>query len=163
MKKAVEAVLFVTVVESIGFAGAALGGLVGSNPWYDDLPKPSKWPPQWVFPIAWSAVNYPCLGVATWRIWRRRCESDVAPQLANFAALMAHNILFGAIVNRAKRTDVYVLMDILGVVNASALLSSYARMDRRAGVILSPLLSWALYTTAIKVQLHRTQEGHNEP
>ncbi len=155
MQKIIEAALFVTVIETVGFAGAALGGLVGSNPWYDDLPKPARWPPQWIFPIAWSAVNYPCLGLATWRIWRKRHESDVTAQLATCAALMAHNVLFGAIVNRAQRTDVYVLMDMLGVANTSALLAGYTRIDRRAGVIVSPVLAWALYTTAIKVQLHR--------
>ena len=159
MKKVIEAAVFVTITEAIGFAGAALGGLVGSNPWYDNLHKPARWPPQWVFPFAWSAVNYPCLGLATWCIWRKRRERDVTAQLANCAALMAHNVLFGAVVHRAKRTDVYVLMDILGVANAAALLASYARMDRRAGVILSPVLLWAFYTTAIKVQLHRQHEN----
>ncbi len=157
MKKSFEAASFVTVVEAVGFAGAALGGLVGSDPWYDDLPKPSGWPPQWIFPIAWSAVNYPCLGLATWRVWRKRQEIDVTSQLATFAALMAHNVLFGAVVNRAKRTDVYVMMDMLGMVNASVLLVGYLRSDRRAGAFLIPFLAWAGYTTVIKIQLHRHQ------
>ena len=159
MKKALEAASFVTVVEAIGFTGAALGGLIGSNPWYDDLPKPGGWPPQWVFAVAWSAINYPALGLATWSIWRKRSETDVIPQLATFAALLAHNALFGAVVNRAKRTDVYVLMDTIGVANAAALVVNYGRIDRRAGILLIPLLSWAIYTTAIKVQLHRYHKG----
>ena len=159
MKKALEAASFVTVVEAVGFAGAALGGLVGSNPWFDDLPKPRGWPPRWVFPIAWSAMSYPSLGLATWSIWRKRSETDVSPQLATFAALVAHNVLFGAVVNRAKRTDVYVIMDTIGVANAAALVVNYGRIDRRAGALLMPLLTWAVYTTAIKVQLHRYQSG----
>lgn len=68
---------------------------------------------------------------------------------------MAHNALFGSIVNQAKNVSVYVLMDVLGDCIGVALAVSYGRISKRAAIVLSPYLAWLAYTTWIKIGLHR--------
>ena len=148
-------IAWIASVESVGFIAAALGGLTGENPWFDDLPKPALWPASYVFPLAWSVINYPSLAIATWRLWSVRSEATITPALAIFGVVMLFNVEFGLVVNRAKRTDVYVLMDALGVGTAVALLVAYRSVDRRAGNITLPYVAWCFYTTAIKIALHR--------
>jgi tryptophan-rich sensory protein len=152
---------WLATVEAVGFAAAALGGLVGENPWFDDLPKPAVWPPAIVFPLAWSLVNYPSLSIATWRLWSIRRTSRIAAQLAIFGVVMLVNIAFGSIVNRAKRTDVYVLMDVLGAGTALALFVGYRSVDRRAGDLTLPYVAWCMYTTALKIALHCHRENEH--
>jgi len=149
---------WIATVELVGFVAAASGGLVGENPWFDDLPKPAFWPPTFVFPLAWSLVNYPSLSIATWRLWSVRRNTTIAPQLAVFGVVMLVNVAFGFVVNRAKRTDVYVLMDVLGVGASVALFVGYRRADRLAANMTLPYAAWCIYTTAIKIALHRNRE-----
>jgi tryptophan-rich sensory protein len=156
--RSLKLIAWIAIVEGVGFAAAALGGLVGENPWFDELPKPAFWPPTLVFPLAWSLVNYPSLAIATWRVWSIRRKKTIAPQLAIFVVVMLVNAAFGFVVNRAKRTDVYVLMDALGVGTALALFVGYRSVDRRAGIVTLPYVAWCIYTTAIKISLHRHRE-----
>lgn len=147
------------VVETIGLAGAATGGLMSKTSWVDDFEKPSAWPDKPVLPLAWCLVNYPSIAIATWLVSRRRKESDVVPALAVTGMCIAHNALFGSIVNRAKNVPVYVLMDILGDCIGVAQAVSYGRISNRAVVVLSPYLAWLAYTTdrvpARGVRAHR--------
>jgi len=159
VSRVLELAAWIAMVESVGFAGAAFGGLTGANPWFDDLPKPPSWPPARVFPLAWSLVNYPSLAIATWRLWSVRRTAMMTPAFAMFGIVMLLNVEFGFVVNRAKRTDVYVLMDVLGVGTSFALSVAYSSVDRRAGAMTIPYVAWCLYTTAIKIALHRHRES----
>jgi len=94
----VKLAAWIATVELVGFVAAASGGLVGENPWFDDLPKPAFWPPTFVFPLAWSLVNYPSLSIATWRLWSVRRNTTIAPQLAVFGVVMLVNVTFGFVV-----------------------------------------------------------------
>ncbi len=67
-----------TALWLVGFVSFALiaGGIAGISTaqaiplWYAGLAKPSLTPPNWVFPVAWTAL-YILMGLAQWLIWRR--------------------------------------------------------------------------------------------
>src|SRR5262249_19266203 len=40
--------------------------------------------PAWVFSGVWL-IAYPCMGIATWLVWRKRHEANISMPLAVFA------------------------------------------------------------------------------
>ena len=152
------AALFVGTSVALGLTSSYVAGVTRRNPWIDDNPKPRIWPPVWVFPLAW-VVNYTCMGLAVWHVWRRRGDTPVGPALGFFAADALHNLAFMPIVYAAKKRSVYVAMDTLGTaltVNATV---AFARVSRSAALLMLPVLSWMVFTTAIKVKWWRMEDA----
>lgn len=143
--------LFVGVCEAVGLLSGWVGRVYMHNPWIDDTRKPAPWPPSWVFPAAWAAVNYPSLGLATWLVWRRHHNAPVTSALGWFGVQLALNASFLPLVYRVKSRRVYATMDTVGAVVTTATTVSYGRVARPAAAAMLPYLGWTYYTTLIKV------------
>jgi benzodiazapine receptor len=68
--------------------------------WYRTLRKPAWTPPDWAFPVAWTAL-YACMGTASWLVWREGGWEQQALPLALYSAQLAFNmawspLFFGA-------------------------------------------------------------------
>ncbi len=141
---------FVAGCMAIGFLSSFLGGAWRPQPWIDDSPKPTFWPPQWVFPVAWIG-NYICIGIASSLVWQHRQRTSVVGPLTVFAIHLLHNFSFIPIVYRLKQKSVYVLMDGIGLVSGLVTTGLFVRVSRTAGWFMLPYLCWLAFTTYIKV------------
>ncbi len=141
---------FVGVCMVGGFLSSFLGGAWKPQPWYDESPKPTFWPPQWVFPIVWIG-NYICMGVASFLVWRNRQRISVTRPLIVFAIHLLHNFSFIPIVYRLKQKSVYVLMDTIGLVSGLVTTNMFVRVSRSAGWLMLPYMCWLWFTMYIKV------------
>lgn len=135
---------------AITFAAAAVGALasVEAKVFYAQLVKPAWAPPAGVFGPVWS-VLYLLMGVAAWRVWRRRQRHDVNPALGLYLLQLAANALwswlfFGWHRGALAFGEVLVLWALI-----AATVVAFWRVDRPAGVLLLPYLAWVSFASAL--------------
>lgn len=147
------AVVTVPLVLLLGFlSGRSVPG--GSdNPWYVALAKPALNPPDWVFPVAWSAI-YILLGVAVAIILNARGARWRWPAVAMFAveilALMAWQpLFFGA--HKVLAAFVLIVFLLLWGIATCVL---FGRVRRAAAWLMVPLLAWLSFAAALNWSIH---------
>ncbi|WP_458204865.1 TspO/MBR family protein [Haladaptatus sp. NG-SE-30] len=118
--------------------------------WYPTLSKPAFTPPSWVFGPVWTTL-YLLMGVALFLVWRR--GSRVA--LAIFAVQLALNaawtlVFFGM---RWPAGGLVVILALLVAIVATMV--AFARVDRRATLLLVPYLLWVSFATLLNYELWR--------
>jgi tryptophan-rich sensory protein len=124
------------------------------EPWYRNLAKPAWTPPDLAFPVVWT-VLYLLMAFAGWQAWRASAPGTFGWPLACFLVQLALNpgwsYLFFA------RGEILVaLVELLALVLAVlATLIAFWRISRLAGVLLLPYLAWALFATALNVEIVR--------
>lgn len=141
--------LFAAGVTVPGMLAARWGASFGTD-WEKRLTTPPVWPPNWAFPAVW-AVLYPCMGVATWHVWRRRGEAAVVGPLALFGAHLLLNYTWLPVVHTAKDATTPAVMDVAVGVPAFAAGWAYGRVSPSAARWYAPYLAWTVFTTAIKI------------
>jgi translocator protein len=135
---------------SAGLSFAAAGNHSAANP---AGVLPALWPPAWVFWAVWTVI-YPCWGVATWLVWRRRHGADVRGALALYTINILGALFFLPLSNlTANNPAVLTLLDANGLIGAYALAWLYTRYDRSTLWWLLPYLVWMPLTLALKIWL----------
>lgn len=142
----------VLACEAVGLAGAAVTD--PGSAWYRALEKPPFQPPAWVFGPAWTLL-YALMGVAAWRVLRRREAPGARRALGLFAAQLALNaawspVFFGAHAIGAALA-ILVALDVL----VAATVVAFRRVDRTAAVLLLPYLAWVLFATTLNAAILR--------
>ncbi|MYR06302.1 tryptophan-rich sensory protein [Gordonia sp. SID5947] len=141
---------------TLASAAAAVVGSVVTKPavesWYPTLRKPRFVPPNWVFPVAWTALYADLAVTSAATIDGLRDVGDDAARRAYIGALGANLAL------NAGWTWVYfgqhrlggasILAAVLTASSADLALRS-ARVDRRAGVALASYPAWCAFATAL--------------
>lgn len=103
--------------------------------------------PAWVFTAVWL-VAYPCMGVATWLVWRTRDRQDVSIPIVLFVAAFLQTLSFW-FTNSIRMT---VLIDATGLVLACTVGWVYSRYWRAACWWLLPWTVWMAITLTIKLR-----------
>ena len=132
-----------------------VGGITGSvtaaeiPTWYAQLNQPSWTPPNWAFPVVWTAL-YILMGVALWLLWER-----AAPGAARSVAIMlflvqlALNAAWSPVFFSLHQTRP-ALAIIVALVAVLAALIYYAwRSQRTAAWLLVPYLLWVSYAATL--------------
>ena len=152
---------FIISCMAIGFLSSFLGGAFKRQPWYDDTPKPTIWPSQWVFPVVWTG-NYTLLGLAVWKVWQKGEVTSIQVPLRLFALHLLHNFSFIPIVYHIKKKSTYVIMDTISLVLGVITTLSFVRVSRSATFFMLPYLGWLCFTTTIKVLWWQMNVKHKE-
>ncbi len=145
---------------SVGFAVAALAlgmapvplGLALAPAGADaaSASAPGVSVPGWFFGAVWTVI-YPAMGVAAWRLWRRRLVPGVLEALSSLAVASVALLAFMPVASAAHDLRVTTMMDVLGLLSAWGSAYAVRRVDVRAAQWLAPLLVWMPLTTALKV------------
>ncbi|MFH5798884.1 TspO/MBR family protein [Haladaptatus sp. CMAA 1911] len=119
--------------------------------WYTTLQKPGFTPPSWVFGPVWTTL-YLLMGVALYLVWRR---GDNRFALAIFAVQLVLNagwtlVFFGM---RWPAGGLAVILALLVAIVATMV--AFARIDRRAALLLVPYLCWVGFATLLNYELWR--------
>lgn len=148
----------VLACELAGASGTLLS-LDGVTTWYPTLVKPAFTPPSWVFGPVWTTL-FALLGVAAWLVWRAGLDDPAAGlghesrvALAVFAAQYAvqvawSGVFFGLRWPAGGLAVIVVLW--LGIV---ATVAGFARVDRRAALLLVPYLGWVSFAAFLNYRL----------
>ena len=112
---------------------------------FNSLAKPPLSPPQWLFPVAWTAL-YLMMGTACYLVW----VSDASPArkeraLTVYGLSLAANFLWPILffTMDAWLLAFFLLLVLLALVAASAL--RFSAIDDRAGKLLIPYLVWLVF------------------
>jgi tryptophan-rich sensory protein len=143
-------------------AAAAVAGSVASRDgvdgWYSKIRKPGYVPPNFVFPIAWTALYVDIAATSAAAIERFRSDGRDAQARGYIAALGANLAL------NAGWSWVFFGKRQLGpaVVAAAALAASSADLTRRAGdadvklgAALAPYPLWCTFATVMSADIWR--------
>ena len=130
---------------------AGVGGAVTSltvDDWYQTLVKPSFNPPDGVFAPVWTTL-YVMMGVAAWRVWRRREASTRGRALVFFGVQLGLNLLwsvlfFGLMLVGAALVEIVVL---LAAIIATTV--AFARIDRPAAWLMMPYAAWVTFALVL--------------
>ncbi|UCH76052.1 MAG: tryptophan-rich sensory protein [Rhodospirillales bacterium] len=136
-------------------AVSIIGGAVtrGSiDTWYRALDKPAFNPPDWVFPIVWTAL-YVMMAIAAWRVWRRAPIRTTWPALSAFAVQLTLNLAWSFLFFGLQRIEL-ALAEIVVLLLAIAVSARlFWRIDRWAGALMAPYFLWVCYATALNAAL----------
>lgn len=150
---------------AVGFcelAGIVPGLLTADDvsEWYPALEKPPKTPPGWVFPPVWT-VLFATMGVAWHLVRRDRTANPRRKRRAERAFLLqlALNALW-SLVFFGRRSTLGGLVVIASLGPAIAVtIAAFARIDRRAALLLVPYLCWVAFATTLNYGLWKRNHG----
>ena len=149
------------VVSSIlGFVGflalvmivASSGAFFKPGPWYRTLNKPSWTPPNWVFPVVWSAL-YVMIAFAGWRVWQ--ASGFVALPFAVYLAQLLLNAAWSALFFGARRPDAAFADVVLLWLVVAANIALFMPIDAAAGWLLVPYLVWVTIAACLNLSVWR--------
>ncbi|WP_374942231.1 TspO/MBR family protein [Sphingomonas sp.] len=135
------AVITVPLLLLLGFAFGRTVPTGSDNPWYVALAKPGANPPDWVFPVAWTAL-YILLGLAIALILHARGSRGRGAALALFAVQFAIQLawtpVFFGLHQVGTALWIIVAMLVLGIATAMA----FGRIRSAAAWLMVPYLVW---------------------
>ena len=148
------AAVTVPLILFLGFLSGRLVPAGAQNHWYAALAKPGFTPPDWVFPVAWSAI-YVLIGLALAMILHARGARRRGPAIALFvlqfvAALVWMPLFFGA-------HRVLASLVVIGVLWLLALATTivFARIRVVAAWLMIPYLVWIAFAAALTWEIMR--------
>ena len=142
------AVVTVPFILLLGFCSARLVPTGSSNRWYVGLAKPAGTPPDWAFPVAWTAI-YILLGCALAMIINARGSRLRGPAIALFAMQMVVNLIWSPLFFGMHQ--VFWSLVALAVMFVLALATAilFGRIRAGAAWLLVPYLAWLVYAGAL--------------
>lgn len=139
------------LIMTITFGAAALGILFGPNAaadWYVNLVKPTWTPPTQVIAAVWTTL-YALMGLAAWRVYRKRDRHDVRPAMLFYHLQLLFNVLwcvlFFGLHNPALALADAMLLQLCIISSAA----TFFQIDRPASAMLIPYMSWVAFAICL--------------
>ena len=130
--------------------------------WYSRLDKPSYNPPDYVFPIVWSAL-YSLMAISGWRVWQQEDSAERSRALRLWATQLASNaqwtkLFFG------EHRPVSALMDVVAMEGMIVRYIANARkVDTPAALCFVPYAAWVAYATVLNADIaRRNPDAHKK-
>ena len=141
--------------------GSASGWLSNSgygNPWFDALVKPVFMPPGWVFGVAWT-ILYALMGVALSKILALPKSPRRRNALILFFVQLALNMAWSPIffAGHDIRLAHMVLFAMAAIAAGAA--GQFFRLDRLAGLLLTPYLTWLVFAVTLNAAILNLNPG----
>ncbi len=118
--------------------------------WYTTLQKPAFTPPSWVFGPVWTTL-YLLMGIALYLVWRERNRFALAIFAVQLALNAAWTLVFFGM--RWPAGGLVVILALLVAIGATIVV--FARVDRRAALLLVPYALWVGFATVLNYELWR--------
>jgi tryptophan-rich sensory protein len=122
--------------------------------WYSRLDKPSYVPPEYVFPVAWSAL-YTLMAISGWRVWNAKDSPERSRALRLWATQLASNaewtkLFFG------KHRPFSALADVVALESMIVRYIATARkVDTAAALCFVPYAAWVGFATVLNADIAR--------
>jgi benzodiazapine receptor len=138
-------VVSVLAVELVGASGAVFTAQ-GLAEWYSTLQRPAIAPPNWVFGPVWTAL-FALIGGAVWLVWRQADDQSGAVRVALgvFAVHFLANLAWSAVFFGMQAIGAGLAVIAVLWVLILATMWAFARVDRRAALLLVPYLCWVTF------------------
>lgn len=156
MKKFVSLLGFIALAQGVGGSTGIVASKAIRDGWYGRLNKPKWTPPGSAFGPVWT-VLFVLMGIAAWRVWRKRAEAPEETKTAltwwgvQLVLNAAWSLIFFGL--RKPKWACIELLALLGSI-AAAMRSLWKR-DALAGALFVPYLAWTSFALAITVSIAR--------
>lgn len=155
MKKWLSLLGWIALCLAAGFFGA----MFEPGAWYDSLDRPSWTPPNWLFGPVWTTL-YIVMGVAAWRVWRKREAAEAGLALGLFLTQLVLNALWSWLFFGLQSPGLAAVDIVAMLVTIVATSVLFWRIDRTAGILMIPYIAWVGYATALNISIWlRNQAG----
>ena len=134
-------------------AAASTGSAFRPGAWYETLDKPSWTPPDWAFPVVWTAL-YAAMAYATWLVWNA-AGLAAWPAFLLYAAHLIANGFWSYLFFGRRRLDWAMAEVVLLWLMIAALAWVYAQYTALAGILFVPYLVWVSIAAALNYRLLR--------
>ena len=151
-----SSILSFMVFFAIVLAVASSGAMFKPGPWYQRLEKPSWTPPNWAFPVVWSAL-YVMIAIAGWRVYE--AAGLVALPFLAYGVQLALNAAWSAFFFGLKRPAI-AFADVVALwiaVAVNALM--FYPIDAIAGLLMIPYLMWVTAAACLNFSVWRRNPG----
>ena len=130
-------------------AAAATGSMFPPGAWYDRLSKPRWTPPNWLFPLAWTAL-YLTLAYTAARV---APQDGAAYGMAFWALQIALNTLWTPVFFGLRRLRAALV--VIGCLWVSVVATAVAfwTVDPLSGWLLAPYIVWVSYAGALNASI----------
>lgn len=124
-------------------------------PWYMALQKPVFNPPNWIFAPAWTTL-YALMAFAVWRILSNRpSKGGKTFALVLFFSQLGLNALWSWLFFALHNPGAGLLDIIPQLLIILATIGCFYRLDRLAGLCLTPLALWVAFATLLNFEIWR--------
>jgi translocator protein len=123
----------------------------GASSWYEEIEKPARTPPGWVFVPVWTFL-YLAMGIAACLVW---CASESARDAALPLGVWGLQVtlnLASSFAFFAQESPVVGVDDIVLLWLAIVL---FARKSTAAAALLVPYLLWVTFAGALNIEIAR--------
>ncbi len=128
---------------ALGIGGISSFAVSKGLPFYEQLTKPPLSPPNWLFPVVWTAL-YILMGIGAARVWNKGAPARTAP-LILFSLQLLFNALWTVWFFGVGAYLSAFLWLILLIVLIILMIRSFLEVDPLAGKIQIPYLCWCLF------------------
>lgn len=146
------AVITVPGVLLLGFASASLAPSGAENRWYAALAKPELTPPDWMFPVVWTAL-YVMMGLALAMVINARGSRYRGRGLLLFALQLVANLAWSPLFFAYHQVSSALLLILVIFALALATTWVFGRIRTAAAWLLVPYLAWLCVAAALNWQI----------
>jgi benzodiazapine receptor len=146
---------FAAVVAAAGWYGARHSPRdPRTKLWYNRLDKPAWNPPQYVFPIVWTAL-YSLIAIAGWRTWLQEDSPQRSRALRLWASQLATNaewtkLFFG------RHNPKQSLLDVIALESQIvSFIKTAKKVDPAAAACFLPYAAWVAFATLLNAEIVR--------
>lgn len=152
---------FADIVSFAGFlalvCAAGLSGVIFKpGAWYRRLDKPAWTPPNWAFPVVWSAL-YLMIAVAGWRVYET--AGLAALPFVFYAVQLVLNAAWSPLFFGMHRPDLAFVDITLLAMAVAANIALFWSIDAVAGLLLVPYLIWVCIAAGLNLSVWRRNPG----
>lgn len=152
------AVVTVPFVLLLGFTAARLAPAGSQNAWYAALTKPDLTPPDWAFPVGWTAI-YVLLGLALAMMIHARGSQLRGPAIALFAVQLVVNLTWSPVFFGMHQVSWALGIVATMFVLTIAMTIVFARVRMLAAVLMVPYLAWLVFATYLNYTIMDLNPG----
>jgi tryptophan-rich sensory protein len=148
------AVVTVPLILLLGFASSRVAPAGSENRWYAMLVRPAVTPPDWVFPVAWSAL-YVLLGLALAMILNARGSRLRGAAIALFVIQLLLNLAWSPVFFGMHQVSTALILLIVLFVAALATTFLFGRIRSLAAWLMVPYLAWLCFAGTLNWEIGR--------
>jgi tryptophan-rich sensory protein len=146
------AVVTVPLILLLGFASSRIAPAGSENRWYAMLVRPAVTPPDWVFPVAWSAL-YVLMGLALAMIINARGSRLRGAAIALFAVQLLLNLAWSPLFFGMHQVSAALILLIAIFATALAATFAFGRIRGAAAWLMVPYLAWLCFAGALNWEI----------
>jgi tryptophan-rich sensory protein len=148
------AVVTVPLILLLGFASSRIAPAGAQNRWYAALVRPGITPPDWAFPVAWSAL-YILMGLALAMIINARGSRLRGLAIALFALQLVLNLAWSPLFFGMHQVASALILLVAIFVAALATTLVFGRIRAAAAWLMAPYLVWLCFAGVLNWEIQK--------